>query len=168
MKVVLTKDVDRVGRKGDIKIVADGYARNFLLPRNLALEATPARLKEAEKWQDQRRNKDAKEEETARETADSLKGKELVFTRPTGKEGKLFGSVTASDIAALLQEEGLKIDKRNIDIEEPLKKIGTYEVVLKLRAGIFTAIKVLIEPENNTEKEEENSAEEKQEDNEES
>ncbi|MFY9115249.1 MAG: 50S ribosomal protein L9 [Dethiobacteria bacterium] len=168
MKVILIKDVDRVGRKGDIKNVADGYARNFLLPRKLALEATPARLKEAEKWQEQRRKKDAKEEQIAQEMADNLKGKELIFRRPAGKEGKLFGSVTAGDIASLLQEKGLKIDKRNIEIEEPLKKIGTYEVTLKLRAGIFTAIKILIEQENNVEKEEESIAEQEQEDNEES
>ncbi|NLI70498.1 MAG: 50S ribosomal protein L9 [Firmicutes bacterium] len=161
MKVILIEDVDRLGRKGDVKNVADGYARNFLLPRKLAHEATPARLKEAEKWQEQRRQKDAREEKIAREMAESLDNKEIIFKRPAGKEGKLFGSVTASDIASLLEEEGFKTDKRNIEIEEPLKRIGTHDVTLKLRAGVFSTIRVTIEQENGAENKEEPAGEEK-------
>lgn len=145
MKVVLMKDVERVGRKGEVKKVADGYARNYLIPLNLAVEATPARLKEVEKNLKLQKKRDAKEESNAQEMADDLKGKEIKLQLPAGKEGKLFGSVTANDIVASLEKEGYKLDKRKVEIEEPIKNTGEYTVTIKLKPRILTEVKVIVE-----------------------
>ncbi len=148
MKVILLQDVENLGNKGEVKNVADGYARNYLLPRKLAEEATPAKLKEAEKQIAIQKKKEAQEEEKAQQVAEKLAGKTVKFTLPTSKEGKLFGSVTASDIATKLEEAGFQLDKRKVEIEEPIKRIGEYPVTLKLRANVQANVQVVVESEN--------------------
>ncbi len=147
MKVILLQDLERLGRRGEIKTVADGYARNYLFPRKLAVEATDAKIKEAEKQIAIQRKKEEKEEEQARQAAEELNGIELKFYRSASSEGKLFGSVTAGDIASALEEKGYSLDKRKVEIDNPIKQLGECTVNLKLRPQIYTEVKVVVESE---------------------
>lgn len=145
MKVILQKNIEALGVKGEVKNVADGYARNYLFPRNLAIKATPARLQEAEKVLEKQKKKEAEEEAKAQQIAEQLRGKKIQFNLPTSKEGKLFGSVTAQDIAAKLEEEGYELVKRKVDIKDPIKKVGEYPINLKLRPNVSAEIQVIVD-----------------------
>ncbi len=151
MKVFLLNDVENVGKRGEIKNVADGYARNYLLPKKIAVEATPARIKEAEKTARVLQRREDELDNSARELAKKLENKKLVFKRMAGKEGKLFGSVTSGDVSDELQASGHQIDKKKIELKDNLKHVGEYEVTVKLRPGISTAINVIIEGEEREE-----------------
>ncbi len=144
MKVILLQDLERLGSRGEIKTVADGYARNYLFPQKLAVEATDAKIKEAEKQIAIQRKKEEQEEKQVQQTAEELKGMELKFYRSASSEGKLFGSVTSADIASALEEKGYVLDKRKVEIEEPIKQLGEHDVILKLRPQIHTEIKVVV------------------------
>lgn len=141
MKIILIQDVSNLGKKGDIKEVAEGYARNFLLPRKLAQLATEQTVKDAEI----RRKKEAAEQEKTLENMRKLaavwKGRAIVL-KSNEKKGKLFGSISAKDIAQALEKEGLNIKYDKIVLENPIKNTGNYEVEIMLAPGASTKIKL--------------------------
>ena len=148
MEVILLQDVKDLGKAGEVKRVADGYARNYLLPKGMANKATPGALKQAEiqlKAQARRQNKIEAE---ASGIADAMADVSLKFTAKSGETGRLYGSITAGDIAEALEKEtGIVIDKRKLTIEEPLRQLGTHRVGIKLLAGLTPEIEVVVEPE---------------------
>ena len=144
MKVILKSDVDKLGHAGDVKQVADGYARNFLIPRKLALEATPAALKWSEKGAERRAKRQEKLLSVAQDTAGKLSSVHLSFTRPVGEQGKLFGSVGKSDIAESLKASGFTIDKKTIQLSAAIKEVGDHEIEVKLAHDIAAKIKVSV------------------------
>jgi large subunit ribosomal protein L9 len=147
VKVVLVKDVAALGKRGETCTVADGYARNYLLPRGLAVEATPANIRrfEVERAAYERRA----ERETVQAEADAtrLEGLSLTVRAKAGEEGRLFGSVTTKDIAAGIKSVlGLDLDRKQIDLPEPIKSTGTYRAVIRLGRSITREITVVVEP----------------------
>ena len=147
MKVVLLKDVKNMGKRDDIVNVSDGYARNFLFPQKLAAEATPGTLKEIER---KRAAQDAREAELKAEAqakAELLKNKVIQLQVKCGDKGRLYGSVTAQEVAdALEQQHGIKADKRKIDIGDPIRETGIREISVWLYSGITTKMKLDIQP----------------------
>ena len=147
MKVVLLKDVKNVGKRDDILNVSDGYARNFLFPQKLAVEATPGTLKEIER---KRAAQDAREAELRAEAqakAELLKNKVIVLEVKCGDKGRLYGSVTAAEVAeALEKQHGIKADKRKIDIGDPIREVGMREISVWLYSGITTKMKLDVRP----------------------
>ena len=147
MKVVLLKDVRNMGKRDDILTVSDGYARNFLFPQKLAAEATPGTLKEIER---KRAAQDAREAEMkagAQAKAELLKNKTIVLQVKCGEKGRLYGSVTAAEVAeALEKQHGIKADKRKIDIGDPIREIGLREISVWLYTGITTKMRLDIQP----------------------
>ena len=148
MDVILLKDVEKVGLKGDVVTVARGYARNYLLPRRLAEPATPGRLAELERHQQLRARHEAQTVEQAQDTANALEGVELRFDRKAGPTGSLFGSVTATDIAdELWNGRRIRVDRRKIDLPDALKRIGRYDIPLELFTDVSVDVRVLVVPE---------------------
>ena len=147
MKVVLLKDVKNVGKRDDILNVSDGYARNFLFPQKLAAEATPGTLKEIER---KRAAQDAREAELRTEAlakAELLKNKVIVLQVKCGEKGRLYGSVTAAEVAEALEaQHGIKADKRKIDIGDPIRETGIREISVWLYSGITTKMKLDVRP----------------------
>ena len=147
MKVVLLKDVKNMGKRDDIVNVSDGYARNFLFPQKLAAEATPGTLKEIER---KRAAQDAREAEMRTEAlakAELLKNKTIVLQVKCGDKGRLYGSVTAAEVAeALEKQHGIKADKRKIDIGDPIRETGVREISVWLYSGITTKMKLDVQP----------------------
>jgi large subunit ribosomal protein L9 len=145
MKVVLREDVDKLGLRGEVVDVARGYARNFLLPRKLAEPATPARVKELEKVYARRALSEAQSFEQAQEIAQRLGQAELRFD---GETGVLFGSVTQTNLADTIWDKlKVRVDRRKIGLEEPLKRIGRYQVPIELFADVTVETRVLVVPE---------------------
>ena len=143
MKVVLRRDLDQVGKKGDIVDVADGYARNFLVPNGLAFRATPGVADQAAAMRRNRDVRDATDRAAAEEVAKSLVPKVVTISARAGSEGKLFGSVTTSDVAdAVAAQTGLEIDRRKLHLDEPIKSLGTHLVPAKLHADVEFPITV--------------------------
>ncbi|NPV26761.1 MAG: 50S ribosomal protein L9 [Firmicutes bacterium] len=148
MKVILKQDVKNIGRKGDVVEVAEGYARNFLLPRRLAVEATAGRVKDLEVQKQIAASKKEKELQEAKALAAKLEGRLVRFRTKTGESGKLFGSVTTKEIAeTLVKDFGLNIDKRKLELQGPIKVVGTYQVVARLYPGVQSTFKVEVLPE---------------------
>ena len=148
MEVILLQDVNDLGRAGEVKRVADGYARNYLLPKGMANKATPGALKEAEIQLKAQGRRQSKIEAEASAVADALADVSLKFTAKSGETGRLYGSITAGDIAEALEKEtGIVIDKSKLTIEEPLRQLGTHRVGIKLLAGLTPEIEVVVEPE---------------------
>jgi large subunit ribosomal protein L9 len=148
MKVVLREDVDKVGLRGEVVEVARGYARNFLLPRKLAEPATPARVKELEKVNARRALSEAQSFEQAQEIAQRLGQAELRFDVKAGETGVLFGSVTQTNLAdAIWDKLKVRVDRRKIELDEPLKRIGRYQVPIELFADVTVETRVLVVPE---------------------
>lgn len=147
MKVILIEDVKNLGRAGDTKVVADGFARNMLFPRGWAVEATPRRLQELERRRQSAEQKARHQEVQAREIADRLEGTAVNFRVAAGEGGRLFGSITAQEVAAALQAKGFDIDKKKLILEEPLKNLGEHQVVVKLCSGVRASIRVYVEKE---------------------
>ncbi len=148
MKVVFLKDVSAKGKRGDIKEVADGYARHFLLPRGLALPATPSAIKMANTEYEDKAQRQARIQEEVAEVIKRVEGKELSFKVRAGSKGRLHGAVTTADIAAELSRLAeYEIDRKKIGLDEPLRQLGTYEVNVSLAPGFETKIKVVIEEE---------------------
>lgn len=147
MKVILKQDVSNLGEKGDIRDVSEGYARNYLIPRGLAVKASPGRLKELEHLKKDEAKRAAREEAEAKKQYAEIHGTTVTLTVKAGEGGKLFGSVTSSDIAAALAAEGLKVEKRKIDLKNPIKQLGSYTVDIKLYPNITPQIIVRVEPE---------------------
>src|SRR5262245_37062026 len=148
MDVILLQDVDKVGLKGDVVNVARGYARNYLLPRRLAEPATPGRVAELQRHQELRARHEAQTVDQAQETAKALEGAELRFDKKAGPTGSLFGSVTATDIAEeLWSVKRIRVDRRKIDLHDPIKRIGRYEVPVELFTDVSVDVRVLVVPE---------------------
>lgn len=145
MKVILLQDVKGSGKKGDLINAADGYARNYLLPKKLAMEATAAAVNN-KKIQDEAKAHHAQVElENAIAAKDNLTGKTVTVTAKAGKEGKLFGSVTAKEIAAAVQNQyKIDVDKRKIGLDGDIKTFGTFEFDLKLHTGVVAKMKVMV------------------------
>jgi len=137
MKVILTQDVNKVGSKGDLVEVSDGYGRNFLIKKGLALEGTGGKLREWEENQKAKKNREAKLEKAATETKKKIGGKRVTVSMNVGEEGRLFGSVTTSQIAeALKAQHGVEADKHDVKLEEPVKQVGMYPFRIRLYTGI--------------------------------
>lgn len=144
MKVVLKEDVEKLGRSGDTVDVAQGYARNYLLPHGLALEATPRNIKLLEEAKKREAKRVKAEREDANKLAASLSKASCTVAVLVGQDDKLFGSVTAADIAQALEEEGFAIDKRKIFIREPIKELGIYKIPIRLYPEIEAHVKVWV------------------------
>ncbi len=147
MKVVLMKDMPKIGKKDQIVEVSDGYARNFLIPKGIATEATGAVLNEVKNREAAKAHKAAVELAEAKETAEKLEGVVVTIKVKGGsaESGKLFGSVTAKDIGdALEKEHGITVDRRKINLDEPIKKFGKYEIPVKLHPQVAGTVNVIV------------------------
>ena len=143
MIVILKKDVQGTGKAGDIVEVSDGFACNMLVPRGLAIEATKGNIHSLEKQKELQQKKLADQKAHAEKTAAELKSKKVVIKTKAGEGGRLFGSITSKDIADAIEKQlGMKIDKKRIDLEGPLKQLGTYDVTIKLFQEIKGVLKV--------------------------
>jgi large subunit ribosomal protein L9 len=145
MKVLLVQDVQHLGRAGEIKDVAGGFGRNYLLPKGFAVLATSGQIKQAE----QRLAAERKKLDAARKDAEAvavrLNGKSISFTVKVGEQGRLYGSVTSGDIAEQIQQQlGVEIDRRKIELDEPIKTVGTHEVPVRLVAGVEPVVNVVV------------------------
>lgn len=145
MKVILLQDVKGSGKKGELVNVSDGYARNFLLPKKLAKEANSQAMNELKNAEDSRQFKIQTDTENANKSKRSLEGKIIKITAKAGKNGKLFGSVTAKEISSEIKKQlGIEVDKRKINLESEIKAFGTYNCDVKLYQGIIAAVKVQV------------------------
>ena len=144
MEIILRQGVENLGKPGDVVKVKSGYARNYLLPHGLAYEATPGNLK---RIQQERDRLDAAENErraAAASIAERLEQVSLTFSARVGDDGKLFGSVTSNDIAAQLESQGFHVEKRQIDLHEPIKALGVYRVPVRLHADVKPEVRVWV------------------------
>jgi large subunit ribosomal protein L9 len=144
MEVILRQAVENLGKPGDVVKVKNGYARNYLLPHNLAYEATPGNLKRIQQERDRLDAAENQRRSTAQELATKLEQVSLTFSARVGEEGKLFGSVTASDIAQQLEQQGFHVEKRQIDLHEPIKALGVYRVPVRLHADVKPEVRVWV------------------------
>ena len=147
MKVILKQDVEKLGKAGDVVKVAPGYGRNYLIPKKYALEATPGNIKIAEIEKVAHARRDHREKEAATILARDIVKLTATIRRKSGEGGSLYGSVTAIDIADYLVTHKIDIDKRKIQLEEPIKTIGEYEVPIRLHREVTVPIKVVVEAE---------------------
>ncbi len=147
MKVILLTDVKGQGKKGEVKNVSEGYARNFLFPRKLALEASEGAIQQLKSQQDAVVRKEAQELESAKKLAESLKNVTVVLYAHPGDGGKLFGAITSKHIADALKELGFDLDKRKIQLGDPIKTLGEYRVHIKLHPDVTAEILVSIKAE---------------------
>ncbi len=144
MEVILREHVDNLGKRGEIVKVADGYARNYLLPRKLALLATEGNKKQIEREREKFEAKEAEEKKVADAAAARMGGVEIEIARKVGENDVLFGSVTAADIASALGAKGFEVDRRKLQLHEPIKKLGDFEVPLKLHREVVASVKVKV------------------------
>ena len=147
MEVILKEDVPKLGSRGDIVKVAEGYGRNFLLPKKLAIEANAANKAVIEQMKAAAVRRSAKEKAQAEELAKQFDGLSVSFQRRSGEHDQLFGSVTSSDLADALEKKSFHVDRRKIQLHEPLKTIGEFTVPIKLHKDVTTHLKVVIEKE---------------------
>ncbi len=148
MQVILRQDVEKIGLRGDVVTVADGYARNFLIPRRLAERATPAKVAELQKREGQRARQEARTVDEARQIADRLAATELRFDVAAGPTGRLFGSVTPTAIADQIWETlKIRVDRRRINLAEPIKRIGRHEVPIEIFQDVIVHVRTLVVPE---------------------
>jgi large subunit ribosomal protein L9 len=144
MEVILRQAVENLGKPGDVVKVKNGYARNYLLPRDLAYEATPGNLKRIQLERDRLEAAENQRRDTAQSLATRLEQVSLTFSARVGDEGKLFGSVTATDIAQQLEAQGFHVEKRQIDLHEPIKALGVYRVPVRLHADVKPEVRVWV------------------------
>jgi len=144
MKVIFLQDVPRVARAGEIKEVADGYARNFLIPQKLAVIADPSTLNTLEAQIKKAASSQAQTEEEMTDLAHQLDGREITLKAKVGAKEQLYGSITSADIADELQNNGLVVDKKKIEIAEPIRKLGGHEVAIRLAKDAIPKIKVIV------------------------
>ena len=148
MKVLLLKDVVNLGKLGEIKEVADGYFRNYLAPKGLAAPATPATLKQVEDAKAAQARRDAKSSAKNRSLAETISSMQLLFRVKVGEQHRLYGAITAANIAERLQAKiGQPVDKRHVDLEEPIHHLGTYEVRVHLAHDVDPKVTVVVERE---------------------
>jgi large subunit ribosomal protein L9 len=144
MEVILREHVDNLGRRGEIVKVADGYARNYLLPRKLALLATEGNKKQIERERARLEAQEAEEKKIAEAIAERLAAVEIAIARRVGETDALYGSVTAADIVEVLAGKGFDIDRRKLQLPEPIKKIGDFDVPVKLQRDVVAVLKVKV------------------------
>ena len=147
MQIILQEDVEKLGTRGQVVEVKEGYARNFLLPRKLALEASAGNLKRLEKMRAVFAKKEATERADAEKLAELLASVSLEFTRRAGDTDQLFGSVTSADVSEGLAAQGYTVDKRKVVLAEPIKTVGEFEVPLKLHRELTQNVKVVVKKE---------------------
>ena len=147
MQVILRSDLDGLGKRGDIVDVADGHARNYLLPKGLALKATAGAVDQAARMRRSRDLRDASDRDAAATIASTLVPKVITITAKSGAEGKLFGSVTTADIAAAVEEQtGIRLDRKSLQLEEPIKSVGEHTATASLHHAVSFAIRVDVVP----------------------
>ena len=147
MKVVLLKDVKNVGKRDDILTVSDGYARNFLFPQKLAAEATPGALKEIQRKRAAQDAREAEQLAEAKQKADELRNKVITLEVKCGEKGRLYGSVTTAEVAeALEKQHGVTVDRRKIDLGDPIREVGDREISIRLYTGVSTGMILRVEP----------------------
>ena len=144
MEVILREHVDNLGRRGEVVKVADGYARNYLLPRKLALLATDGNKKQIERERAKFDVKEADEQNAAQAIADRMANVEVVVARKVGETEALYGSVTTADITEALAAKGFEIDRRKLQLVEPIKRLGEYDVLLRLHRDVTAHVKVKV------------------------
>ena len=144
MEVILRQAIDNLGHPGDIVKVSPGYARNFLLPRGLAFEATEGNRKRISQEKSRLEAAEGARRDSAGELAKKIEEVSLSFSARVGEEGKLFGSITAADIATQLEAQGIHIEKRMIDLHEPIKALGVYRIPVRLHADVKPEVKVWV------------------------
>ncbi len=147
MKVILIDEIRGLGSRGDVVTVKDGYARNFLLPKQLAREATSGNMKLIEQERKKWAQLAGKEKVIAQKAADGVKGMKIVIHKRVGDHGNLFGSVTTNDIADALTAKGIEVDKRRVELSHPIKSIGTHDVEVRLHREVVAHIQVEVVPE---------------------
>jgi large subunit ribosomal protein L9 len=147
MQIILQEDIEKLGHRGDVVTVKPGYARNFLLPRKLAIEASVGNMKALERIRTALGKKTATELDAAQKQAELLNVVGLKFTRKTGENDQMFGSVTTADIAEGLAKESFKIDKRQVQLPEAIKAIGEYTVTIKVFRDVTAQVRVNVEKE---------------------
>ena len=145
MKVILTDEVKGLGHRGDVVTVAAGYARNFLLPKELAYPATPGNVKRLDQEKKRYDVRMAKEREQAETIAKAVEGMTLVLKKKAGEHDALYGSVTSAELAEALAAKGVTVDKRRIDLEEPIKRLGTHTVHVKLHRDVTVGVTVQVQ-----------------------
>jgi large subunit ribosomal protein L9 len=147
LKVILTKDIEKVGSFGEVINVKDGYARNFLIPTGVAILSTPGNLKQMDLVKKSKVKVEAKSNKEANSIAEELNGLKLIFKVKSSSEGKMYGSITNKDIAdKILSFKKIEIDRKKIDIEDTIKEIGSYEIDIKLYKDVKCSIVVSVEP----------------------
>jgi large subunit ribosomal protein L9 len=144
MEVILREHVDNLGRRGDLVKVADGYARNYLLPRKMALLATAGNKKVIEREKEKFDAQEAEEQKVAQAVADRLANVEIEIARKVGETDALFGSVTNADVAESLAAKGFEIDRRKVQLHDPIKKLGEFNVPIKLHRDVTVTLKVKV------------------------
>jgi large subunit ribosomal protein L9 len=147
MQIILQEDIEKLGNRGQVVEVAEGYARNFLLPRKLALEASPGNMKRLEKMRAAFAKKAAVEVADAQKLAELLTGISLEISRKSGESDQLFGSVTSADISDALATKGYTIDRRKIQLAEPIKLIGNFDIPIKLHRDVTANLKLTVRKE---------------------
>ncbi len=144
MQVILREDIDKLGKIGDLVKVADGYARNFLVPKKKAIEATPKNVRAMDHAKKMVADRLRKLKKEAVADADMIKALAITIKAKSGEEGKLFGSVTSMDIAEAMKAQGVSVDKRKIVLDEPIKRLGEYTIAVKLHADITAEFKLSV------------------------
>ncbi len=147
MQLLLKEDVENLGARGELVKVRPGYGRNYLLPKGLAIQATPSNLKQIEMQRKALLKKEAHERDSATQQADLLKELTLEFARKVGEHGILYGSVTSMDVAEALAAKGYEIDRKRIVLKDPIKEPGEFEVPIKLHREVTAAVKVVVKNE---------------------
>jgi large subunit ribosomal protein L9 len=144
MEVILRQAVESLGKPGDVVKVSNGYARNFLLPHGVAFEATPGNLKRIQLERDRLEAAENERRAAAQALAEKFEQVQLTFSARVGEEGKLFGSVTSADVAQQLEAQGFHVEKRQIDLHEPIKALGVYRIPIRLHADVKPEIRVWV------------------------
>lgn len=146
MDVILQKDVKNLGSKGDVVKVAEGYGRNYLIPRGLAIEATDKNMAELKMKKKQQKKREERELQEAQNIARKIDDKRLVLKVKAGEKGRLFGSITTKDIAEKIQSDyGVELDKRKIELAQPIRPLGNYRVEIKIHPGVIATLNVVVE-----------------------
>ena len=148
MEVILREDIDKLGSRGEVVKVAAGYARNFLLPKRLAVEATPSNRKIVEQERHAHLRKEAKQKDEAQDLSKLMAGTTITIAQKAGENDQLFGSVTAADLSEGLAAQGFEVDKRRIQLDEPIKLIGEFQVNVKLIHDVTAQFKLIVQKES--------------------
>lgn len=152
MEIILRQDIDELGLEGDIVNVAKGYARNYLIPKDIALEAIPQNIKLLETQKKKIEVRRLKAKEQAEKVKQGIEEMVITFSQKVGEDDKLFGSVTTMDIASQLEKQGITIDRRKIVLEKPIKSLGEFEIPIRIYPDVTGMLKIVVQPEEKQEK----------------